>query len=122
MGIKTKDARAEKQEQEETGVNKNTSEVKEQSRLRKTMLYFKEIGLLMSAYELYSVEKIMEWNDNPYHPGFRYGIAINKGIQPGQFVNKVDIEIWYEKEEVRNKKWDRLVEILIAEGIQTIEV
>lgn len=125
MGTKTKAARAEKREQEETEINNNTQSEEngeQQTRLRRTMLYFKEIGLLMSAYELHTVEKTIEWNDNPYHPGFRHGIAINKGIQPGQFVNKVDIDIWYEKEKVRDEKWEKLMEILKTEGIQMIEV
>lgn len=125
MGIKTKAARAEKREQEETEINNNPQSEEngeQQTRLRRTMLYFKEIGLLMSAYELHTVEKTREWNDNPYYPGFRHGIAINKDIQPGQFVNKVDIDIWYEKEKVRDEKWEKLMEVLKTEGIQMIEV
>ena len=51
-----------------------------------------------------------------------FGITINKGLNPGQFINKTDLSMWYIKEEVRDQKWNRLMELLKLEGLNVIEV
>lgn len=93
----------------------------EPKRLKKTMINFGEEGVIISAYDLNSIEKDMRFVDKPT-AHWEFGITINKGLTPGQFINKTDLSMWYMKEETRDAKWDRLMELLKLEGLNVIEV
>ena len=50
------------------------------------------------------------------------GITINKGLEPGQFVRKTDVSLWYSTEELRDEKWEKLMTILESEGLSVINI
>lgn len=106
---------------EEDDNTTDESEDEEQKRLKKTMISFNEEGIVISAYDLNCIEKDMRFVDKPT-AHWEFGITINKGLNPGQFINKTDLSMWYMKEEVRDRKWDRLMELLKLEGLNVIEV
>lgn len=93
----------------------------EQKRLRKTVINFSDEGIVISAYDLHTIEKDMRFVEKP-KAHWEFGISINKGLEPGQFVRKVDISIWYLTEEVRDEKWDKLMTILESEGLSVINI
>lgn len=101
----------------------DTSEEEEDEpkRLKKTMIYFKEEGISISAYDLNTIETDMRFVEKP-KAHWEFGITINKGLSPGQFINKTDLSMWYMTEEVRDQKMERLMELLKIEGLNVIEI
>lgn len=99
----------------------DTSEEDEPKRLKKTMIYFKEEGISISAYDLNTIETDMRFVEKP-KAHWEFGITINKGLSPGQFINKTDLSMWYMTEEVRDQKMERLMELLKIEGLNVIEI
>lgn len=99
----------------------DTSEEDEPKRLKKTMIYFKEEGISISAYDLNTIETDMRFVEKP-KAHWEFGITINKGLSPGQFINKTDLSMWYMTEEVRDQKMERLMELLKIEGLKVIEI
>lgn len=106
---------------EEDDNTTDESEDEEQKRLKKTMISFNEEGIVISAYDLHSIEKDMRFVEKP-NAHWEFGITINKGLTPGQFINKIDLSMWYMKEEVRDEKWEKLMELLKNEGLNVIEI
>lgn len=93
----------------------------ERKRLKKTVINFREEGIVISAYDLHTIEKDMRFVEHP-KAHFEFGIIINKGLEPGQFVKKADIGLWYMTEEVRDEKYKRLLQLLESEGLSIIQV
>lgn len=93
----------------------------EQKRLKKTVINFSEEGIVISAYDLHTIEKDTRFVEKP-KAHWEWGITINKGLEAGQFVKKADISMWYESLEIRDKKYDRLMKILESEGLSVIEI
>lgn len=97
------------------------SDDEEPKRLKKTMIHFQEEGIVISAYDLNTIEKDMRFVATP-KAHWEYGITINKGLTPGQFINKTDLSMWFMKEEVRDEKWNKLMVILETEGLNVIVI
>lgn len=93
----------------------------EQKRLKKTVIHFSDDGIVISAYDLHTIEKDMRFVEKPT-AHWEFGITINKGLEPGQFVRKTDVSLWYSTEEVRDEKWEKLMTILESEGLSVINI
>ena len=93
----------------------------EHKRLKKTVISFQEEGIVISAYDLHTIEKDMRFVEKP-KAHWEWGIAINKGLESGQIKKKADIYMWYNSEEVRDEKYERLLKLLESEGLNIIEV
>ena len=90
-------------------------------RLSKTMLHFKDEGITISAWDLHTIETDMRFVEKP-KAHWEFGITINKGLNPSQFINKTDLSMWYLSEEVRDDKMNKMLEILKVEGLNVIEI
>ena len=93
----------------------------EQKRLKKTMINFQEEGVIISSWDLHTIEKDMRFVEKP-KAHWEFGITINKGLTPNQYITKTDLSMWYNTEEVRDNKWDKLMELLKIEGLNVIEI
>lgn len=91
------------------------------ARLSKTILHFKSEGITMTAWDLSTIEPEMRFVESP-RPHWEYGIVINKGLTPGQFIQKTDLYIWYRNEEMRDRKMKHLLEVLKENGMNIIEI
>lgn len=91
------------------------------TRLSKTILHFKSEGITMTAWDLSTIEPEMRFVESP-RPHWEYGIVINKGLTPGQFIQKTDLYIWYWNEEMRDRKMKHLLEVLKENGMNIIEI
>lgn len=91
------------------------------TRLSKTILHFKSEGITMTAWDLSTIEPEMRFVESP-RPHWEYGIVINKGLMPGQFIQKTDLYIWYRNEEMRDRKMKHLLEVLKENGMNIIEI
>ena len=96
-------------------------EEEEPKRLKKIMINFQEEGFIISAYDLHTIEKDTRFVEKP-KAHWEYGIIINKGLIPGNFITKVDLSMWYITEKVRDEKIEKLLEILKTEGLNVIEI
>jgi len=96
-------------------------EEEEPKRLKKLMINFQEEGISISAYDLHTIEEDMRFLEKP-KAHWEYGITINKGLTPGNFITKTDLSMWYITEKVRDEKMEKLLEILKTEGLSVIEI
>lgn len=108
-------------EEEDDETSSDSEGDDEKARLSKTMIMFKEEGVMISSWDLHTMEKDTRFVEKP-KAHWEYGIAINKGLNPSQFINKTDIFFWYQKEEVRDEKFEKILEILKIEGLNVIEI
>lgn len=99
----------------------NNENQEEERRLRKMMIYFQEEGIVIPAYDLNTIEKDIRFVEKP-KAHWEFGIIINKGLSQSQSVNKTDLSMWYMKEEIRDQKWERMMELLKSEGLNVIEI
>lgn len=95
-------------------------EGEKEQRLSRTMINFEDRGIVISASELRSIEKVHRYVEKP-STHLEHGIAVNRGIS-GSGVSKTDVYLWYLKEEKRNEVWERMLEILSEEGINLINI
>lgn len=109
------------EEDDDTSSDFSESDDDEKKRLSKTMINFKEEGIMISSWDLHTIEKDIRFVEKP-KAHWEYGIAINKGLNPSQFINKTDIFFWYQKEDVRDEKFEKILEILKIEGLNVIEI
>lgn len=109
------------EEDDDKTFSDESEEDDEKKRLSKTMIIFKEEGLMISSWDLHTMEKDIRFVEKP-KAHWEFGIAINKGLSTGQFINKTDIFFWYQKEEVRDEKFEKILETLKIEGLNVIEI
>lgn len=93
----------------------------EKPRLRKIMLDFEEEGVIISAYDLHTIEKVTRFVERP-RAHWEWGIAINKDMEKSQFVLRTDIYFWYPTERTRNVKWTQIIEMLQSSGLNLINL
>lgn len=97
------------------------SEMTDSRLLKKPLISFKDEGVIIGAYDLHTIEKDMRFVDKP-KAHWEWGIVINKGLEPSQFVKRVNLSMWYQSEVVRDKRYDRMVKLLKAEGLTFIVI
>lgn len=109
------------EEDEEESEGGEMYEEEEKKSLSKTVIRFKGENIIISAYDLHTIETDMRFVEKP-KAHWEFGIVINKGLNPGQFVNKTDLSMWFQREEVRDKRFEEMVKTLTEEGLNVIEV
>lgn len=111
----------EEDDEEDSDDDFNDNDDDGKKRLSKTMLHFKDEGITISAWDLHTIETDMRFVEKP-KAHWEFGITINKGLNPSQFINKTDLSMWYLSEEVRDEKMNKMLEILKVEGLNVIEI
>lgn len=111
----------EEDDEEDSDDDFNDNDGDGKKRLSKTMLHFKDEGITISAWDLHTIETDMRFVEKP-KAHWEFGITINKGLNPSQFINKTDLSMWYLSEEVRDDKMNKMLEILKVEGLNVIEI
>lgn len=76
---------------------------------KKTMFFFSEIGLMMPAWALFTVEKDEKWETKP-KTHMVYGIIINGGMESAQGNPVGEKSIWFDKINERDKKFNLLID------------
>lgn len=85
------------------------------------MLRLDDFDATISLFGIECIEKKMRFVEKP-KARWQYGIAINGGIEPSQRYPKTDLYAWYEKEELRDKRYEYLLERLSEKGIKILEL
>lgn len=94
----------------------------EEPKVYRQMLHLPDFGTVISLFGIESIEKSMRFVDNQNNPRFQYGIIINRGMNPSERYPKVDVEAWFEKEEVRDERYDKLLQNLEEAGYKIINI
>ena len=93
----------------------------EKPKPKKPVFYFQEIGLVMPIWGLLTLEKEMRWEEKPkQHPV--YCIVINRGMEPSQNCPIGEKCIIYEKENIRDKSYDEIVNAMESTAFKVIIV
>lgn len=111
-------------DEEESRYNTSEEGEEEETRYFKTMINIPEIGSL-SLSGIETIEKdfrIIESNYGTDQVSMQYGIIVNRGIEPSMRCPRVDIALWFNTEEVRDKRYDRIVKVLDNFGVKFINV
>lgn len=91
----------------------------------KTVIHIKDAGVVLSLHDINSIEKTFKIQTSDFYPDKvtqLYGISINRGMEPSMRFPKTNIELWFEKEEVRDQRYDRMMKVLKEAGFKFIEV
>lgn len=78
---------------------------------KKPVLYFKEAGLVIPVWGVLTLEKSIRWETKPKTRAV-YGIVINQGMEPSQMCPVGEKSFWYEKENMRDEKFEDIVETM----------
>lgn len=90
----------------------------------KSMISFPE-GMNISLYSIETIEKDFRVKESNYGSEkviIEYGIVINKDMEPSMRYPRVDVEIWFESEEVRDQRYDNMLTELKQAGFKFIDV
>lgn len=85
----------------------------------RTMIRLEDFDATLSIWAIESIEKKSRFMDTP-RPRWQFGIVINAGIEPSMRFPKVDIGAWYEKEELRDQRYDELLSKLETYGFKIL--
>lgn len=91
----------------------------------KTAISIPDAGIVLLLQDVNSIEKTFKLQSSDYYPDRvtpLYGIVINRAIEPSMRIPKTDIELWYEREEVRDQRYEKMLKALKEAGFKFIEV
>lgn len=103
----------------------NVEESDKEERYIKSMISFPEEGINISLFGIETIEKdfrIKESNYGGENVTVQYGIVINKGMEPSMRYPRVNIDVWFDSEEVRDQRYDNMMAKLKQAGFKFIEV
>lgn len=89
------------------------------------MLSIPDFGILLNVYQINSIEKAFRLDESNYggeNITPMYGIIINQGITPSPSNPKHDVELWFKTEELRDQRYDKMIEALDDAGIKILNV
>ena len=102
--------------------SKDDETQEEEDKVKKYVVHFPDFGVTMSLFGIESLDKDMRFVDNIHHPRWQYGITINKGMNPSERYPVVDKSVWFEKEDVRDRRYDEMMKTLMELGFKVISV
>ena len=85
----------------------------------RTMIRLEDFDITLSIWAIESIEKKSRFMETP-RPRWQFGIVINAGIEPSMRFPKVDVGAWYEKESLRDQKYDELLARLETYGFKIL--
>lgn len=95
-----------------------SSDDEDEQKIR-TMIRLEDFDITLSIWAIESIEKKSRFMETP-RPRWQFGIVINAGIEPSMRFPKVDVGAWYEKESLRDQKYDELLARLETYGFKIL--
>lgn len=99
----------------------NDVEFDDEVRYSRTVISFEDEGIVIPMSGIEAIEKDMMFHEFP-NPHWQFGIVINKGVDRSQKTPKVDISVWYKKEDYRDQRYKNMMEQLEKAGYNVIRV
>lgn len=110
---------------EENSPRYNDDDDEKEERYIKSMISFPEEGVNISLFGIETIEKdfrIKESNYGGENVTVQYGIVINKGMEQSMRYPRVNVDVWFDSEEVRDQRYDNMMAKLKQAGFKFIEV
>lgn len=111
-------------DEEENNYNTNEDEKEEDIKIFRLMINLPEIGSI-SLFGIETIEKDFRVIESNYGTGqikTQYGIIINRGMEVSMRYPRVDIDVWFDSEEIRDQRYDRILKVLAENGYKFINV
>lgn len=96
-----------------------------EERYIKSMINFPEEGINISLFGIETIEKdfrIKESNYGGENVTVQYGIVINKDMEPSMRYPRVNVDVWFDSEEIRDQRYNNMLTKLKKAGFKFIEV
>ena len=103
----------------------NVEESDKEERYIKSMISFPQEGINISLFGIETIEKdfrIKESNYGGENVTVQYGIVINKDMEPSMRYPRVNVDVWFDSEEVRDQRYENMLTKLKKEGFKFIDV
>lgn len=103
----------------------NVEESDKEERYIKSMISFPQEGINISLFGIETIEKdfrIKESNYGGENVTVQYGIVINKGMEPSMRYPRVNVDVWFDSEEVRDQRYENMLTKLKQAGFKFIDV
>lgn len=103
----------------------NDNDTEKEERYIKSMISFPQEGINISLFGIETIEKDFRIKESNYGSELvivQYGIVINKGMEPSMRYPRVNIDVWFDSEEVRDQRYDNMMTKLKQAGFKFIEV
>ena len=103
----------------------NIEESDKEERYIKSMICFPQEGINISLFGIETIEKdfrIKESNYGGENVTVQYGIVINKGMEPSMRYPRVNVDVWFDSEEVRDQRYENMLTKLKQAGFKFIDV
>lgn len=102
-------------------LTKPSKDEDDEEKVWKMMLRLDDFDATISMFGIECIEKKERFVEKP-KARWQFGIAINGGMEPSQRYPKTDLYAWYEKQEVRDKRYEYLLGLLEEYGIKILRV
>lgn len=112
-------AEKKKAKAEKKGKHKKSDD-EDDEKLVRYMIRLDDFDATISLFGIECIEKKMRFVETP-KPRWQFGIAINGGMEPSMRYPKTDLYAWYEKEEVRDRRYEEILTRLNEYGIITLK-
>lgn len=103
----------------------NDNDTEKEERYIKSMISFPQEGINISLFGIETIEKDFRIKESNYGSELvivQYGIVINKGMESSMRYPRVNIDVWFDSEEVRDQRYDNMMTKLKQAGFKFIEV
>ena len=103
----------------------NVEESNKEERYIKSMISFPQEGINISLFGIETIEKdfrIKESNYGGENVTVQYGIVINKDMEPSMRYPRVNVDVWFDSEEVRDQRYENMLTKLKQAGFKFIDV
>lgn len=110
---------------EEPNVRYNNDDDEKEERYIKSMISFPQEGINISLFGIETIEKdfrIKESNYGGENVTVQYGIVINKDMEPSMRYPRVNVDVWFDSEEVRDQRYENMLTKLKQAGFKFIDV
>lgn len=90
----------------------------------RTMLHIPELGFSISLFGIETIDKSFRVYESINGTGDvkpQYGIILNKDMEKSMRYPRTNVEFWFDNEEVRDKRYDKIISRLKDVGYRFIE-
>jgi len=115
----TKDDSGEGQEKRIDHMPLGMGEDEEEHKAIRLMLHIPEVGFSISLFGIETIDKSFRVYESTNGTGEvkpQWGIIINKDMEPTLRYPRTNVDFWFDTEEVRDKRYDEIIEGLIQAG------
>lgn len=113
------------EDMEDNSPRYNVEESDKEERYIKSMISFPQEGINISLFGIETIEKdfrIKESNYGGENVTVQYGIVINKDMESSMRYPRVNVDVWFDSEEVRDQRYENMLTKLKQAGFKFIDV